>query len=172
MKIRNKILLSLSIFFGLIFVTLYGVGYRIYRVPGLAMVPTIPQNSFVIGKLSASAGQEVRRYDLVICRDPYRRNILRIVRVIGLPGETVAMPPKGLTIDGQLLSLPVCMKPGDIGSGKHNFSLWQRGVKIPSSAVFVLGDNPKHSPDSRSFGPIPLMDVVGKVISRDNAEWH
>jgi len=31
--------------------------------------------------------------------------------------------------------------------------------------VFVLGDNRPDSLDSRSFGPIPLVNVRGKVIA-------
>jgi len=32
---------------------------------------------------------------------------------------------------------------------------------IPAGKVFVLGDNPHHSLDSRTFGAVPLEQVVG-----------
>ena len=171
MKRRYKILVVLSVCVGAIPVALYGVGYRLYRVPGQAMAPTIPQNSFVIGKISTSSWPEIRRFDLIIFRDPQNRNTLRIMRVVGLPGETVAMPPEGVTINGDLLNLPVSMKLEEVGRSEHNLSQWQRGVRIPSRSIFVLGDNPKHSPDSRFVGPISLIDVIGKVVSPDNATW-
>ncbi|MBH76694.1 MAG: S26 family signal peptidase [Dehalococcoidia bacterium] len=33
-------------------------------------------------------------------------------------------------------------------------------------AVILLGDNPEHSTDSRTFGPVPLSDVTGRIIWR------
>lgn len=171
MKRSYKILVVLSVCVGSIPVALYGVGYRLYRVPGQAMAPTIPPNSFVIGKISTSSWPEIRRFDLVVYRDPQNRDALRIMRVVGLPGEVVAMPPEGVTVDGDLLSLPVSMELEEVGRSEHNLSQWQRGVRVSRRSIFVLGDNPKHSRDSRFVGPISLNDVVGKVVSPDNAKW-
>ena len=39
-------------------------------------------------------------------------------------------------------------------------------VEATSGLVTVIGDNPEHSTDSRLFGPVPVQDVIGKVI------WH
>lgn len=32
--------------------------------------------------------------------------------------------------------------------------------------LFLIGDNPKHSTDSRNFGAIPLKNIIGKVTTR------
>ena len=37
-------------------------------------------------------------------------------------------------------------------------------VFVPSGAVFLLGDNPGASEDSRSFGPIPVSQMVGRPL--------
>jgi phage repressor protein C with HTH and peptisase S24 domain len=40
----------------------------------------------------------------------------------------------------------------------------KRIQKIQAGRIFVVGDNTKHSIDSRSFGWLPISSVVGKVI--------
>jgi signal peptidase I len=35
---------------------------------------------------------------------------------------------------------------------------------VPEGHVYVLGDNSPESEDSRSYGPVPLSDIIGKVI--------
>lgn len=37
--------------------------------------------------------------------------------------------------------------------------------RVPEETVFVLGDYRTQTEDSRDFGPIPLVDVEGKVIT-------
>lgn len=39
-------------------------------------------------------------------------------------------------------------------------------VTVPDGTVFVLGDNRGESIDSRSYGPVPLEAVVGRVAWR------
>ena len=37
-------------------------------------------------------------------------------------------------------------------------------VTVPPNAVFVLGDNRSESIDSRTYGAVPLENVVGRVV--------
>ena len=57
--------------------------------------------------------------------------------------------------------------PGDVVVFRHAALglLIKRVEQVLGDAVLVLGTHPD-SVDSRSFGPIPLSDVLGKVI------WH
>jgi nickel-type superoxide dismutase maturation protease len=52
-------------------------------------------------------------------------------------------------------------------------TLIKRIVKIDSAKqnakYFVLGDNPKESTDSRSFGWITKKDIIGKVVHKGKA---
>ena len=41
-------------------------------------------------------------------------------------------------------------------------SVWKPAV--PEDYIFVIGDNPSESVDSRTFGFVPVSNVTGKVI--------
>lgn len=43
------------------------------------------------------------------------------------------------------------------------------GVVVPDGHCWVMGDG-ENSADSRSWGPVPLADVIGVVIARLHAE--
>lgn len=45
-----------------------------------------------------------------------------------------------------------------------------RCLQVPADRVFVVGDNACVSDDSRSFGPIPLRELVGKVHAATNTD--
>lgn len=38
------------------------------------------------------------------------------------------------------------------------------GTRVPPDHIYVVGDNLEVSEDSRTFGPIPLKTVIGKVL--------
>ncbi len=38
-------------------------------------------------------------------------------------------------------------------------------VDLPAGSVFVVGDAPERSRDSRKFGPVPLERLVGRVVA-------
>ena len=45
---------------------------------------------------------------------------------------------------------------------KESFG-YEGPYKVPANHIFVIGDNAANSRDSRSFGSIPLSDVIGRA---------
>ena len=100
----------------------------------------------------------VRRGDIVVARlaaDP-RRHLVK--RVVGLPGETLALRGPTVHIDGAPLDEPYLPRPPD---RDDRFG----PVTIPARHYFVLGDNRDLSQDSRLWGALPHESITGRVVA-------
>ena len=75
-------------------------------------------------------------------------------RVIGLPGETVAIARGIVSIDG--VALPAYPQASVDAAD-------MAPVTVPAGSFFVLGDNRGDSDDSRAFGPIPRGSIIGRA---------
>ena len=80
-----------------------------------------------------------------------------VKRVIGLPGETVAIEAGTILIDGDVLEEPYISN-----KGQHYMS----PILVPEGSYFVVGDNRENSSDSRFWGPVDTRNIVGKVSLR------
>jgi signal peptidase I len=81
-----------------------------------------------------------------------------IKRVIGLPGDTVEIDGRGqVYVNGRQLHEPY------LNAERENRLYGP--VKVPPDSLFVLGDNRKHSGDSRyGLGFIPYDKVIGRAF--------
>lgn len=113
----------------------------------------------------------VRRGDIVVFRFPEdpRRDFLK--RVIGLPGESVAIRDKRVFVDGRLLDEPYAFHSDD--------RVWPDDASIPEDGrrrdqlastivapgtYFVMGDNRDDSNDSRYWGAVPAGHIEGRAL--------
>ncbi|MDD5490065.1 MAG: signal peptidase I [Candidatus Moranbacteria bacterium] len=109
--------------------------------------------------------KEFQRGDVVVFRYPKNPSVYYIKRVIGLPGEKIEIKNDKITIfnsenpNGFVLDESKYLSPSVETSGDQI-------VELSNSEYFVLGDNRSASSDSRSWGPVPEKDVVGKVLIR------
>ncbi|MGQ9500954.1 MAG: signal peptidase I [Anaerolineae bacterium] len=127
------------------------------RVHGQSMEPTLHSDQrVVVEKLSYNNWLHLRspqRGDVIVLRINGMDELL-IKRVIGLPGDRVEIRSGQVFINHQMLDEPYVVSPanGDYGP-----------IDVPPLHLFVLGDNRNFSNDSRTFGPIPMKNVVGRA---------
>ncbi len=91
-------------------------------------------------------------------------------RVTGRSMIPLLQPGDGLLIDLTAYHQK-CPRSGEIVIAWHPLETNLKIVKRVASVLddgscFLLGDNPTESTDSRSFGPIELNKILGKVCCR------
>ena len=126
------------------------------RVYGQSMEPTLHSEDRVILDKITYRFRPPQRGDVVVIT--LRKNYPHLIkRIVGLPGETIAIHDGRVYINGKPLEEDYLDKP-------------TLGVlpptRIPPMYYFVLGDNRSASNDSRSFGPVPREHIVGRAIFR------
>jgi signal peptidase I len=125
-------------------------GARIFEVKGPAMEPGLEPGERIL----VVPGGEPRRLDVVVFYYPEGfagPKEPAVKRVIGLPGETVEIEDGAVRVDGTVPTYA----PGDPAR-------WVVG----DDELFVLGDHREMSADSRTFGLIPMTEVLGVVGER------
>jgi len=95
------------------------------------------------------------RFDVVICRYPGRRENF-VKRVVGVPGDTVAVQNGDLYINGERY---------DEEYIKHRPNYSMEAYTVQADEYFVLGDNRANSNDSHLIGPLKREQIIAHVRS-------
>ena len=172
--------------------------YEPFRIPSGSMQPTLRVGDHILVKKYAY-GWNVpftsrriarfatpRRGDVAVFRHPDDPSLHYVMRVIGLPGETVVYANKRLRIDGREMPItqdgeePPLLRYkeqlGDVSHGiLHDPSAPPEGTfsrnfegRVPAQRYFVLGDNRDNASDSRYWGFVPEDSFVGPAF----LIWH
>ena len=153
--------LSICIFTALTLVLLLMIFvFSIYRIEGYSMQPTLNTNSriIIIKKVNK---KNLKRFDLVVCKDPLNKKEYIIKRIIGLPNEGIRIKKGRVFINNQRIAEPYLLKNDDnYFKDSNNFDLYS----IKKDNYFLMGDNRSISKDSRDFGTIAYPKIHGKAI--------
>jgi signal peptidase I len=165
----------------LVLATFYGR----WRIPQAGMFPTYPEGAHLVArKKPYRTIADVARGDVVIFRVnkegvPYDYTW----RVVGLPGERIAIHADAVSIDGRpLATRPVEQRAGyaivEERAGDRTYQIAlpveppdekseMAELRVPRDHVFLLGDNRHNAVDSRLLGPIPF----GRILARVSFSW-
>ena len=133
--------------------------YRPVKVEGTSMMPSLfDQERLFINQFSYKFRLgDIRRGDTVVFWYPEDTTKSYIKRVIGLPGDTVAV------IDGDVLLNGKRLVEDYVPSYYRDYQNYASRV-VPEDDYFVLGDHRISSNDSRSWGFVPRRYIYGKAV--------
>lgn len=124
-------------------------------VDGQSMAPTYQSGARVY---SSPVSGPLTRGDIVLLDDGRKEYALK--RVIGLPGETVALWRGSVFINCRMLSEPYLPKYTYTFPDEHSDVFIFR---LDNEEYFVLGDNRTFSIDSRTYGPVERSHIKSRV---------
>ncbi len=148
-----------------------------FKIPSGSMLPTLKigdhilVSKFIYGVKIPFSGKVLIPFkkpkvnDIIVFKYPENPELDFIKRVVGGPGDIIAIRDKKVIINGQ----PFEDKYGThfdsriisaVNSSRDNFG----PKKIPDNKLFVMGDNRDNSHDSRFWGFVDIQSVRGKAV--------
>lgn len=124
------------------------LGIQNYRVDGHAMAPTLTNGQYALFRQRIP----YERGDIVVFDYPREPSRQLVMRVVGLPGETVEVTGGRVLVDGVELAEPYVMEAARYAMPPQS---------VPKGHLFVLGDNRNNSADSHVWGPLAIDSVRG-----------
>lgn len=152
-----------------------------FTIPSSSMSPTILQGDLLFADKRYNCPgckHHAQRGDIAIFIYPNNRSLYYIKRIIGLPDDRVSIKDQTVYINGQPLTQSTAQEGAQNivteqteTTGTEGYQVkWDKDdqadmaeITVPPGSVFVMGDNRSATKDSRKFGTVPLMDVVGKA---------
>lgn len=139
-------------------------GAGVAFVKGDSMRPSLEDGELIM----YAKDETIERFDIVLAHDNHNGDVI-VKRVVGLPGEDIAIIEGSLYIDGKEY----------VESYLHDdiktYNQEVHRIQLADNEYYVMGDNRDNSTDSRVIGPITKDNVIGTVhrtlrIAGDNDE--
>lgn len=143
-----------------VFLVIYVFLFRPFEVKGESMYPNFHDKEFVLTNIVLLRFQNPKHGDVVVFKAPPDPDKDYIKRVIATPGDTVSIENGKVILNGKLLDESSYLKPDVVTQGA-TFLSEGKTVKVPKDEYFVLGDNRQYSSDSREWGFVKKINLIG-----------
>jgi signal peptidase I len=132
-------------------------------------------NKFIYGPGTSLGGllplRDIRRGDIIVFRYPLQPDTDFVKRVIGLPGDSVEVHDKIVSINGKpmpeqyVIHVDPTIYPPRPQLPEPYRSRDQFGpYVVPANQYFAMGDNRDRSSDSRYWGTVPRSMIKGRAF--------
>ena len=126
-----------------------------FQVEQFSMEPNLLPHDRVLVNKFIYRFRGPRAGEIIVLHPPVDTTRNYIKRVVAVPGQTVQIRDGRVYVNGRALREPYLRVATTGNYGPE---------VVPTSDVFVLGDNRGNSEDSRAFGFVPMHNVVGEAM--------
>jgi signal peptidase I len=158
-----------------------------FRLPSGSMEPSLQLGDFIFVRMFRPSSH-LHHGSIVVFESTEESGLKVIKRVVGLPGDTVAMRDGAFYRNGVAVTEPYVIHedPARREDPVHRARMraWQvthwtvsdthssyapdlqswGPIRVPADSLFLLGDNRDHSYDSRYFGFVPRDHIIGRPM--------
>ncbi|MGA3023557.1 MAG: signal peptidase I [Bryobacteraceae bacterium] len=132
--------------------------YQPVKVEGTSMMPAlVDQERIFINKFIYHSLWSIERGDMVVFWYPRDPSKSYIKRVIGIPGDRVAIERGTVIVNGARLQ-EAYVPP------EYHDQQSMAAMVVQPDEYFVLGDHRSSSNDSRAWGTVPRHYIYGKAV--------
>src|SRR5256885_1432689 len=155
--------------------------FQAFKIPSPSMEDNLKVgdhiivNKFIYGSGTNLGGllplRPIRRGDIIVFRYPLQPDTDFVKRVIGMPGDTLEIRDKKISVNGKPLDEPYVIHedstiyPLQPALPEPYRSRDQFGpYTVPAGQYFAMGDNRDRSSDSRYWGTVPRGMIKGRAF--------
>ncbi len=154
-----EFLIILLVSFVLVFGFVRPFVVEAFWIPSASMVPTLKYGDRVLVNKFIYRFTEPQRGDIIVFKSVEGDGQDLIKRVVGVPGDEIAVRGGKLFVNGEPQKEPYVNK-------KYPDRSFYAPTTVPKDHVFAMGDNRANSQDSRVFGPVPEKNIEGEAFLR------
>jgi signal peptidase I len=137
-----------------------------FRLRTSTMSPTLQPEDEISVDLRAYKHSGPARGDIIAFHSP-EADAAWVMRVVGLPGETILIDEDGVHVNGVRVQPPFDITAALPPASKRVRFGIDSAYQVPDGSLYVLGDNSGYSNDSRFWGALPRDRIIGKVTRRN-----
>lgn len=130
--------------------------FLLRKIESTSMLPTFREGSVHVINRLAYRRQPPARGDIVAVRTS-GETVMYIKRIIGLPGETLAIRHGEVFVNQERLGEPYVRLPRRAD--------WERSpLKLGPDEYYLIGDNRSMAKEQHEFGRVDGRRILGKVV--------